>query len=128
MDSDPSLQDRTAAHLCLVLDRIDEFEKVPLLARVFAAYMRSRINVPQMRRLIAMLDRVTVTDLYALRDFIQSGTTPPLAAYYALESAGLALVDHSIIRPRIEGETRGTVQGIHFVLSPTAKLLVEIAF
>jgi hypothetical protein len=127
LESDPQLCTKTATHLTIVLDRLDDFDKVSLLARIFAAFIGGRISLDDMRRLSSILDRALVADLMALHDFVRTQRPLSRAEYDGLESVGLVLVDHSIIRPAEEGDIRGQVGELHFILSNPAKLLVDIA-
>ena len=55
--------------LLLLLDRLDDLEKPEVLARLFAAYMRGRYDLPTFRRLATALERILLVSLPALRSF-----------------------------------------------------------
>ena len=61
--------------LVLVLDRLDDMEKPPMIARVFAAFVRGKISFDVFRRLAAAIDLGAVDDL---KEFvkIQPGASP----------------------------------------------------
>jgi hypothetical protein len=52
--------------LVLLLDRLDDLEKPTMLAKVFAAFVRKRINYDAFRRLSAGIDLSFIQDLKAL--------------------------------------------------------------
>lgn len=119
---------RTATHLTVVLERFDEMEKAALLARIFGAYIEGAIDQQQMRRLAAILDRTLLADLMALKDFVRDQKPLSHENYYGLEGVGLAFAYHSIVRPVEPGQLQGQVGTTHFILSPSAVKLVEVAF
>ncbi len=119
---------RTATHLVIVLDRLDELEKAALLARIFAAYIDGSISQQQMRRLTTVLDRTLLDDLTALKKFVRENDPLDLENFYGLEGVGLASVYHSITRPLGPEDVHGQIGDIHFIVGPTAVLLIKIAF
>ncbi len=57
---------RTAETLVLAIDAMNDMEKAPLLAAVFASFLRGEISKPDFRRLIAAINSAVVDDLSAL--------------------------------------------------------------
>lgn len=133
LDADPELRKKTMEHLVAVLDRLDDIEKAPHLARIFAALMAGQITPDEMRRFCTMLDRATLSDLRALRRFVEGGTDRRLTMdeFNGLEGIGLAAIQHSIVRPSVPGEVVGQVDfggtDLLVVVNPTGKRFVEAA-
>lgn len=63
LDADPKHKERTAEALAVLLDRIDDLEKAPLLARAFAGLIRDEYDFATFRRLASAIDRFLVSDL-----------------------------------------------------------------
>ena len=131
LSSDPEFKKSTGTHLIIVLDRLDVLEKAGILGRVFAAFIEGKITQAQLRRLSAALDRVLVEDLIILRDFLHQNQDAMLSreCFDGLESAGLALAYHSIVRSVAPNERQGiTVDKQPILVTAVASLLVELAF
>lgn len=132
-DADSQFRKRTMEHLIAVLDRLDDVEKAPCLARIFAALVAGEITPDQMRRFCIMLDRATLADLRALRRFVEASADARLTLeeFDGLEGIGLAAIQHSIVRPKVPGEVVGRVNfgGTDLLVSvnPTGRRFVEIA-
>lgn len=133
LDADPEFRKKTMEHLVPVLDRLDDIEKAPHLARIFAALMAGQISPDEMRRFCIMLDRATLSDLRALRRFVEAGTDRRLTLdeFNGFEGIGLAALQHSILRPSIPGEVVGRVDfggtELPVVVNSTGKRFVEVA-
>lgn len=132
-DADPQFRKRTMEHLVTVLDRLDDTEKAPYLARIFAALMSGEITPDQLRRFCIMLDRATLSDLRALRRFVEASADARLTLeeFDGLEGIGLAAIQHSIVRPKVQGEVVGRVNfggtDVLVAVNPTGKRFVEVA-
>ena len=66
IDADPEFRQKVGENLLLHLERIDDMQKAPLAGRIFAAFLRKRVNRQTMRRLMAALDRAFYPDLQQL--------------------------------------------------------------
>lgn len=130
LSSDPEFKRSTATHLAIVLDRFDALEKAGILGRIFAAFVEGKITQAQFRRLSAALDRVLVEDLAVLRDFLrQDQAILSRECFDGLESAGLALAYHSIVRSVSPDERQGMTDDKQPILvTAIALLLAELAF
>jgi hypothetical protein len=128
IENDRDFADRTAIHLTVILDRLDEKEKAILLAKIFSSYINGDIDQQQMKRLASALDRALLADIIALMHFIRDNRNLTLDNFYGLEGVGLAAVYHSITRPLDESDVHGDIGDLHFVISRTAVQLIEIAF
>jgi len=65
-------QRRLGETLLLLLDRLDDFEKPHLLARLFRAHLEGRCDLETFRRLSTVLDQLPLSSLPALREFYAS--------------------------------------------------------
>jgi hypothetical protein len=60
---------RLGETLVLLLDRLDDFQKPELLARMFRAYVKGQCDLSMFRRLAAVVDQLPLPSLRALRSF-----------------------------------------------------------
>ena len=128
MDADPKFAKCMASHLTVILDRMDDIEKLSLLSRLLAALVLEKIDQEQHRRLSTALERVLLSDLLALRQFLLNDGLLTMATFEGLEAAGLVFVQHSIIRPPDPAVKYGQIGSLHFGVNAVARMLVEIAF
>lgn len=66
LESDPNFARDTGERLIILIDRLDELDKIPLLAKLFRAYINDRIDLALFRRLASALDRAFIDDLNSL--------------------------------------------------------------
>jgi len=88
---DKTLQDRLVDTLLTILNKLDDSQKAPLLARVFAGYVRDEFDFSTLQRLAVAVDRCFVADLHHL----ESMSTPKKMDGYVgdvLVAAGLASI------------------------------------
>jgi hypothetical protein len=132
IESEPGLKKKTGEHLVSVIERLDEEEKAPVLARMFVAFMEERIDLDDLRRFSHILDRSTLRDLHALREFIRNDRQLTRAVYDVLESVGLVALRHPIVRARDQHEHEGRIEfgdtSLPFRVPPPAALFIHIAF
>jgi hypothetical protein len=128
MAKDRNFAKRTAMHLTVVLDRLDELEKAALFAKIFSAYINGIIAQQQMKRLASALDRALFADIIALKNFIIDNHPLNRDNFYGIEGVGLASVYHSITRPLEPDDVHGQIDELHFVVNPTAVQLIKIMF
>ena len=81
----------------LILDRLDDMEKPQMLAKVFAAFIRSKIDYGTFRHLASAIDHGTAEDLAEFAKPEPSPTTPqprrdPKKRILYTNLAGTALV------------------------------------
>jgi len=119
MERDPEQRERTADALVVLLDKLDDLAKAPLLARAFACYVRDEFDFTTFRRLAAAVDRCLVDDLGALKKIEKKQA--PLDGYIGdvLVSAGLATI--SAI-PTIRGPDAKTT----YALSELGELFLQV--
>jgi len=128
LETDRSFAERTATHLAVVLDRLDELEKSALLAKIFGAYIEGILDQQMMKRLASALDRTLLDDIIALKKFMKEEYPLNSETFYGLEGVGLASAYHSITRPLEPHDVHGQIGEMHFIISPTAVRLIEIVF
>ena len=63
---DPVKAKKLSDAIVLILDKLDDLEKAAMLAKMFAALVRKRIDYADFRRLSAGIDRAFVDDLKIL--------------------------------------------------------------
>ncbi len=92
LDEDEKLRERIAEVLISFLDKLDDLQKAPLLARAFSGYIRNEYDFSTFQRLAAAVDRCLVTDLAVLERLQRP---EGLDSYIGdmLVSAGLASID-----------------------------------
>jgi hypothetical protein len=88
---DSKLRERVADVLVTFLDKLDDLQKAPLLARAFSGFIRSQYDFTTFQRLSAAIDKVMVIDLMELERLSKPST---LDGYIGdvLLSAGLASI------------------------------------
>jgi len=128
MKRSPAVAKNIATQLMIALDRLDEIEKADLLARIFRAFVERRIDNEEMRRLCAALDRVFLSDLVALRQYLRQKKALSREHLGGLESSGMVIAYHSIVRPVRSGEVQGKLHELNFLVTRNAVLLVDIVF
>ncbi len=98
-ESDRQSRERLSEVLLTFIDKLDDLEKAPLLARAFSGYLREQYDLPTFQRLATSIDRCFVFDLSRL----ESMNKPiKLEGYVGdmLVSAGLASI---VAIPSIRG-------------------------
>jgi hypothetical protein len=70
--TEPKQSKKLGDALVLILDRLDDLGKPPMLAKVFAAFVRKKIDFGTFRRLAAAIDHGTVEDL---TEFVKNAQT-----------------------------------------------------
>ena len=81
----------------LAINRIDDMDKLPILGRIFRAYVGGAITYDQFRRLYAAIDSAVLTDLLA---FCNSGITSGDPAFSHLSNSGLTAVSTNALDER----------------------------
>ena len=69
LESDHKFQVRVAEHLTLIIDRLDDIEKTKLLAKAFSAFIKSKIDFVQFRRIARAIERCMIEDLKEVHNF-----------------------------------------------------------
>lgn len=118
LEKDKEQRERTAETLIVLLDKLDDMKKAPLLARAFAAYVRESVDFPTFQRLAAAIDRCLVSDLPILYDF--SGPEA-LDGYVGDMLVSTGLVSVAAI-PGIRGRGAKTT----YEMSELGELFVEV--
>jgi hypothetical protein len=92
LEEDEKLRERTAEVLITLLDKLDDLQKAPLLARAFSGYIRNEYDFSTFQRMAVAVDRCLVTDLSILERLQKP---KGLDGYIGdvLVSAGLASID-----------------------------------
>lgn len=91
LESDRGHRDRTLTALLTFLDKMDDLEKAPLLARAFKHYLREEYDFSTLQRLAMAIDRCLVTDLPWLSQ-LEKGQRLPSFVGDLFVSAGLASI------------------------------------
>ena len=60
---------RLGETLILLLDRLDDYEKPEILARMFQAYVKGKCDLPMFRRLAAVVDQLPLQSIGDLQSF-----------------------------------------------------------
>lgn len=118
LEKDKEQRQRTAETLIVLLDKLDDMKKAPLLARAFAAYAREDIDFSTFQRLAAAIDRGLVSDLPILERF--SGPEP-LDGYIGDMLVSTGLVSVAAI-PGIRGRGAKTA----YEISELGELFVQV--
>jgi len=87
--SDPKKAKRLGDAVVLLLDKLDDLAKSAMLAKVFAALVRGKIDVGTFRRLAAAIDIGFFEDLSAFAKMLQPTKDEMRALYPALVRTGL---------------------------------------
>lgn len=66
INSDKKIREKTADTLVVFLDRLNDLEKAPLLARALSGHIREEYDLTTFRRLASAIDRCFVSDLWWL--------------------------------------------------------------
>ena len=92
LEEDKKLRERTVETVVALLDKLDDLQKAPLLARAFAGYVRDEFDFSNFRRLAAAVDRCLIADLPLLEKMQRPLS---LEGYIGdmLVSAGLATIE-----------------------------------
>ncbi len=118
LEKDKEQKERTAETLIVLLDKLDDMKKAPLLARAFAGYMREYFDFSTFQRLAAAIDRCLVSDLPILVRF--SGPQP-LDGYIGDMLVSTGLVSVAAI-PGIRGRGAKT----NYEMSELGELFVQV--
>jgi len=117
---EPKAMKQLGDALVLILDKLDDLEKAPMVKKVFAAYVRGHIDYSDFRRLGAGIDSAFVGDL----KIICVQPPPPEInngqVWAFLEPSGFA-VSRARNAPRILSSSGTRVQ-IHSTISSLGKL------
>lgn len=89
MERDSATKRRVGEALLLHLEKADDLEKCSLLARVFKAYLRKRIDLVSFRRLAAVIDRCLIKDLNDLLNYTYEYEFLDTIVTQGLSTAGL---------------------------------------
>lgn len=92
LEEDKKLSERTAEVLISLLDKLDDLQKAPLLARAFSGYVQGQYDFSTFQRLATAVDRCLVSDLPML-ERLQRPTGLDDYVGDMLVSAGLATID-----------------------------------
>ena len=119
LERDPEQREKTADALIVLLDKLDDLAKAPLLARAFSRYVRAEFDFTTFRRLATAVDRCLVDDLDALEKIEKRPA--PLDDYVGdvLVSTGLATIGAI---PAIRGPGAKTV----YALSELGELFLGV--
>jgi len=66
INSDHKYREKTVDTLTVIIDRLDDLEKAPLLARALAGHIKEEYDFTTFRRLASAIDRCLVSDLWLL--------------------------------------------------------------
>lgn len=99
---DPEMATRAAEAVLLSLNAITDLEKAPVLAYIYAAYLRDEISFETLRRLLNAVNQAMVEDLWALAEepaeegkWAGDVHARRLQAIHALRTTGLAQLSDS---------------------------------
>ena len=123
MRTDPATCRRAGESVLLLLDRLDDLDKATLLGRLFAGYMRGRLNFEAFRRLAGCVDGGLVDDfkkLLALRGALAEDQRP-----YLCYLSRTALVDVSL-KNRPEEPLGEQNPDAGFEVTALGKLFIEV--
>ena len=96
-ESDPEFGRKVSEHLTLLLERMDDVEKAPLLARAFAAFLKKGISLVEFKRIARAIDMCMPEDLREVHNFDHANDahgdiTHNLAASGLIEMVSFALI------------------------------------
>lgn len=95
----PGEQEKFGAHICLVLDRLNDLDKASLMGKVSRAFLLGRISVEQLKSLNFAIDAVDPRLLCLLAEFVRHAR--PLSGL-AWEQQSLVSCGLMAIRLRLE--------------------------
>ena len=126
MEKQENIRRRVGEALLLILERLDDMEKPVLIAKIFASYIKEEIDYTTMKRLITIVDRAVLSDLYFFAMFfdgIETGTHEHRTIYERLCGLGFLTVTG------IGGEFLEKIGGslFNYSMHEDGKLLHEIA-
>jgi hypothetical protein len=67
LEKDPKFRGRVMADVILLMDRLNDLHKATSFGKIFAAYVSSKINYEDFRRLASALDQLQLMDLPVLQ-------------------------------------------------------------
>lgn len=85
---DEKFERKVGEHLLVALDRIDNMDKPPLLAKIFSAYINDHIDYELFLRFSSILDKLFLPDLFRLSSYRQISKYDDFISQ-SLESQGL---------------------------------------
>lgn len=74
VEDDPKYGKRVGEHLILLLDRLDDLNKPPMITKLFKAYLRDDITYREFVRFSSIVDRAFINDLLGLLDTLSEDT------------------------------------------------------
>ncbi|MEG3440170.1 hypothetical protein V0288_23775 [Pannus brasiliensis CCIBt3594] len=74
---DPRFARDTGEKLMIIIDQLDEIDKIPMLAKLFKAYIDDRIDRALFRRLASAIDKAFIDDLNSLLKLEDLYERPP---------------------------------------------------
>lgn len=111
---DPQRARRLSEAIVLILERLDDLQKTEMLAKIFAAFVRRKIDYGSFRRLTTGLERAFVDDLKSFVAGAQPGS--------AFSEEFLSLLEPSGFAKTSGGVTRFGSLGTETYISPLGKL------
>ena len=119
IETDPELRSDVGENLLLMIERMDDVQKAPLAGRIFAAFLRRRVDRSQMRRLLVGLDRAFYADIVSLVENRGQGVQDEEEWADALATAGFM---QRAITPMYGGSM------VSYTLTQTGRRFMEICF
>lgn len=113
LERDPNFARDTGERLLIIIDRLDEIDKIPLLAKLFKAYIDDRIDLALFRRLATALDRAFIDDIKSLLELENPHERPPF--FKQLLISGLTEISD---RPTVTNREKQRARGMG--ISPIA--------
>jgi len=122
LNCDQKFEQRVGEHLLLLLERIDDMNKPPQLAKIFAAFIEEKIDFEMFVRLSSSIDRSLVSDLIRLKEFkkLQGYSYSAIA----LENVGLVYL--AIISGGSYDAEGNQTGGNQYAISELGEILLSI--
>jgi len=67
LEHDPKFRNRVGEYTIMLLDRIDDYNKVQMVSKTFIAFCYGKINVVELLRINQVIDRIFMNDLSELK-------------------------------------------------------------
>ena len=70
LERDPKFRNRVGEYTIMLLDRIDDYNKVQMVSKAFTAFCCEKINVVELLRINQVIDRILLNDLPELKKLL----------------------------------------------------------
>jgi hypothetical protein len=125
MNKDAAYNKKVGTTVLLMLDKLNDVDKTPLVGKVYCELVKGNIDFPTVVRLTSIIESLTIYDLGSLK-FAYQGSIMDKITQQILSNAGvmtLSEIDGGTIK--FSGGVKGTPS---FAINELGKLFVEICY